>query len=481
MAEQAIRIKIKSAEARVENVRLRIPFKFGIATLTDTPMLTMRVVVEDAAGKSATGHSCDVLPALWFDKAPGKTSEQKVEDQITMAQLAMEEYLQGGADLISVFDLWWAAYRALHQKAKVRGINPLTAGFGSSFAERATMDAACRLAGVSFFEAVKRNLFSIEAGIVHPELAGFDISSAIPSKPLSQIWCRHTVGLGDALRGAEVKAEDRLSDGLPQSLEDDIDTYGLRYFKIKIDADRERNLARLSAMAEIIAAKCPAGFKSTLDGNEQVKGLEDVAWLLRELNKSAAGKKLVDSIIFVEQPLARDVALSPEMEPAIREFIKLKPLIIDESDNDVNSLVEARAIGYGGISVKNCKGIFKAILNKCLIAKWNQPLILSSEDLTNIGVIALQEDLATLATLGIDHSERNGHHYFRGLSHLTPEEQEDALKIHPDLYEWKNGFVGLKIRDGLIQIGSIQRPGYGYSCEVDFERRPRIEEWRNKI
>ncbi|MBI3735639.1 hypothetical protein HY256_03890, partial [Candidatus Sumerlaeota bacterium] len=103
-----------------------------------------------------------------------------------------------------------------------------------------------------------------------------------------------------------------------------------------------------------------------------------------------AGAKFVEAILFVEQPLPRDTALSHDTEGAIRKFSKTKPLIIDESDNDVTSLLLARDVGYSGISAKNCKGTFKAILNKCLIAKWNKdgpsatgqtvPHILSSED-----------------------------------------------------------------------------------------------------
>ncbi len=484
-----IRLKIKTVKMRIEDVRLRMPFKFGIATLTDIPMLMMRVTAEDHRGGSAIGYSCDALPALWFDKAPGKSINQKIDDQITMAQLAADEYLKKGVSLATPFELWWSVYPILKTQGAERGINALTAGFGSSFPERAMMDAACRIAGVSLFNALKENQFGIATGAVHRELAGFDLSSALPEKPLSKVWCRHTVGLGDPLRSGEIKPEDRIHDGLPQALEEDIDAYGLRYFKVKIDADRERNLARLRAMAEIMGEKCPAGYFVTLDGNEQIEILEDIAWLLGELCATTAGKKFCDAILFIEQPLSRDSAFAPEKNPAIRDLGAIKPLIIDESDNDLDSLLKARDAGYMGISVKNCKGILKAVLNKCLLARWKSgapigerktfPAILSSEDLTNTGVVPLQEDLATLAALGIEHSERNGHHYFKGLSHLSEQERESALAAHPDLYERKAGTVALRIRNGLIQISSIQTPGFGYNCEVDFRRRQTIEKWKS--
>jgi hypothetical protein len=41
---------------------------------------------------------------------------------------------------------------------------------------------------------------------------------------------------------------------------------------------------------------------------------------------------------------------------------------------------------------------------------------LSGEDLTTQAGLALQQDLALAATLGITHIERNGHHYVDGFA-----------------------------------------------------------------
>ena len=136
-----------------------------------------------------------------------------------------------------------------------------------------------------------------------------------------------------------------------------------------------------------------------------------------------------------------------------------------------------------GCDAKNCKGVYKSILNRCLIEKWNQDageekFFLSSEDLTNVGVLPLQEDLATITALGINHTERNGHHYFRGLEHLSESERRSVLEHHPDLYVESDGLLALAIRDGKIQCGSLQAPGYGYSCDIDFESRMTLDEWR---
>jgi len=41
-------------------------------------------------------------------------------------------------------------------------------------------------------------------------------------------------------------------------------------------------------------------------------------------------------------------------------------------------------------------------------------VVLTGEDLCNLGPVAFLQDLAMMALLGIEHVERNGHHYFAG-------------------------------------------------------------------
>ena len=41
---------------------------------------------------------------------------------------------------------------------------------------------------------------------------------------------------------------------------------------------------------------------------------------------------------------------------------------------------------------------------------------MSGEDLANVGPVALLNDLTVMSSLGVNHVERNGHHYFSGLS-----------------------------------------------------------------
>ncbi|HZN41569.1 MAG TPA: mandelate racemase, partial [Planctomycetota bacterium] len=89
----------------------------------------------------------------------------------------------------------------------------------------------------------------------------------------------------------------------------------------------------------------------------------------------------------------------------------------------------------------------------------------SGEDLTNIGVLPLQQDLVTAAVLGLSHVERNGHHYFRGLDHLPPSLVEQASRAHSDLYRPLGG-AALRIAGGEVEFASaLVAVGYGHTLD----------------
>jgi hypothetical protein len=110
--------------------------------------------------------------------------------------------------------------------------------------------------------------------------------------------------------------------------------------------------------------------------------------------------------------------------------------------------------------------VFRALLNRGLCDVRGGGAFQSGEDLTNLGVLSLQQDLATVAALGIEHVERNGHHYFHGLDHLPPDEVRAALRAHADLYEPLGDGATLRITAGRLALGSLQVPGYGYDVGI---------------
>ena len=66
--------------------------------------------------------------------------------------------------------------------------------------------------------------------------------------------------------------------------------------------------------------------------------------------------------------------------------------------------------------------------------------------------MAVQQDLAIAAAIGIEHIERNGHHYVNGMAGAPRAEQEAFLAAHPDLYLERDGVVRLRIERGLLSL-----------------------------
>jgi hypothetical protein len=467
------RFRIVGCDAAMSEIRNRMPFRYGKAVLTAAPLLHVRVSIADKEGETAVGYSADCLPPLWFDKDPSKTFRQNVEDQLTAFRRARQVYLVAGERIRPAYEIWKDAYPKVHEECARAGLNALTASFGSSFLERAMIDALCRLKSTTFFDALQCDLL------------GLATAKLVPAHAAESIHIRHTVGLSDPLTRGEIPPAERIADGLPQALEEDIETYGLSYFKVKVAGDPERDLERLSRLAALIHQRCLGGYKITLDGNEQFRDIATLERLLEALRSRPYGKEFLDAILYVEQPLPREMALDPSAASTIASISSWKPVIIDESDDRLDSFARATGLGYLGVSHKNCKGIFKSLSHRAWILEQNKarrkekaPLFFQTgEDLATVPVVPLQQDLASLAGLGIDHAEKNGHHYFRGLDHLPPAEAAAALAAHPDLYDKRGDFIHLKIQDGVVSLRSVLAGGYGYSSAISFDDRVPLADW----
>jgi len=449
----------------------RMPFRFGIATLTKVKHAFVSVVAA-IDGKTIRGTSADHLFPKWFTKDPEKSFESEVDELL----LVVRQALRFGREVEApTFFLYWKElYDRQLAWSKDENIEPLLSLFGVTLVERALLDALAKYHGTSAGRLIRSNALGIDPGLVDPRLGASEPADFLPEEPLPSVTARHTVGLTDPLSDGEIAEADRVTDGLPQSLEACIAAYGLTEFKIKVCGSLERDVPRLRELAKVIGRLASPDFRFSLDGNEQFLSSEAFHDFWLEVSGDPGLRDFFRHALFIEQPLNRKVALSPQVA-VMREWEGLPPIIIDESDATIESTPTALGLGYAGTSHKNCKGVIRGVLNRCLIAKRAQEAgqrryLMSGEDLVNIGPVALLQDLEIQAVLGNRSVERNGHHYFAGLRAFPPETQRRLLEAHPDLYHaTSDGWPTLSIRNGELDLRSVHAAPFAVGFDLPFE------------
>jgi hypothetical protein len=460
--------RISDIELYERGVRLRMPFRFGVVTLTEAPQCFVRVRIEYPDGRSQWGAAAELLAPKWFDKNLALSNEDNF-DQLRLAlRLAAEAYLAGSAN--TAFGHFATHYDEQIAAGAKKDLNKLVSNFGPAQIDRAILDALCQLEGCSFYDAMRANLAGIEPALLAQHVGDLDDFALGPFlaslAPAASVAARHTVGLVDVIGGHPKQ----VNDGLPESLEEVVATYGHTYFKLKVGGDPASDLKRLTDIASVLDRIAEPYFVS-LDGNEQYNDLDALLALWRLMNETPALVRLIASIAFIEQPITRAHALDRD----ISALSVVKPVIIDESDDDFSVFPRARTLGYAGVSSKCCKGLYKSIINAARCAKWNaesgaQRYFMTGEDLTTQAGLAVQQDIALINLIGLTHVERNGHHYVNGMMGLPEAEQAAFLAAHPDLYERSHGAVRLKIRGGRLAIGSLASAGFAAGAYPDWSR-----------
>ncbi len=461
-------ITLRHAEAFRLQLRARMPFRYGIATMTDVPQLILRLTF-DLGGRAATGVAADLLPPKWFTKDPARLPAAEIDEMLAVVRAAVRHARDVRA--ATPFAFWRELHAAQAAWGASEQLPPLLTNFGTTFVERALIHAVCRTRGATLAGALRENIFGIDLGAMRPELRGAMPRDFLPAQPPATVFARHTVGLSDPITAGDLAAEDRVDDGLPQTLEECIRAGGLRHFKIKINGEAARDRDRLERMARTIAAGCGDDYAFSLDGNESFRDVAAFADYFRGLRATPGLEAFWSKLLYVEQPWHRGVALAPAIGALAQAWPERPPVIIDESDAETESLPAALALGYAGTSHKNCKGIFKSVVSAGLLAQRRaagKPAVMSGEDLGNVGPISLAQDLAAQAALGIASVERNGHHYFAGLAQFPPGVQAYALAHHPGLYvPAAAGWPRLDVRDGRLALATVNAAPFGLPGEPD--------------
>src|SRR2546425_246508 len=139
------------------DVRLRLPFRFGVVTLTEAPQVFVRARIEFPDGRSHWGAAAELLVPKWFDKNLALSNEENFEQLRLALVLAADAYTEAAGPR-TAFGHFAAHYDQQIAAGAARGLNPLVASFGPAQIDRAVLDAVCRSAGCSFYQAMQVNL-----------------------------------------------------------------------------------------------------------------------------------------------------------------------------------------------------------------------------------------------------------------------------------------------------------------------------------
>jgi hypothetical protein len=419
------------------------PFRFGAVTVNASAQIFVGVIIEVEGKEVSVGATAELLAPKWFDKRPHLSSEETAAELRRSLLIARDLYLAGDG-FETAFGLHAARIAAQVAACAKEDIPPLAAGYGPAEIDKAVLDALLRSLGVNFFEGMATNVAGINAGLT-PDLGNDEIAAFLAGcQRLERVAVRHTVGLDD-----QVEGEGGVADPAQNS--------GARYFKLKLNGDPEADTARLIRIGKELTTM-PYDYQVTLDANEQYADLAALGALVDRLDRDSALYPIAAKLLYIEQPMPRDITRqSPLGKLSKRDFI------IDEADDSYDAFPAAKALGYRGISSKSCKGIYKSILNATRAQKWSaggNKFFISGEDLTCQAGLAVQQDLALGALIGVTHAERNGHHYVDGFGDTPAAEAQAFLAAHPDLYASDGHKVRLAIHDGDFLTGSLTTSGF---------------------
>jgi L-alanine-DL-glutamate epimerase-like enolase superfamily enzyme len=269
------------------------------------------------------------------------------------------------------------------------------------------------------------------------QLASYMLQSPKPRLPLY-----HLAGALDPIEEADISTP--IADGLPETLSHWIQYNGLTHIKIKLngddldwDLDRVLHIDRVTEQTQ--RGRGVARWHYSLDFNERCGSVDYLLEFLRRLrDKSAAA---FDRVQYIEQPTARD--LKADRANTMHEASRLRPVVIDESLIDLESLILARDMGYTGAALKACKGQTQSLLMAAAAQKMG--LFLCVQDLSCPGAslihsAGLAAHVPTVAAI-----EANARQYVPAANQ-----------------PWADRFPGLfDITDGTVATASLTGPGLG--------------------
>jgi L-alanine-DL-glutamate epimerase-like enolase superfamily enzyme len=440
-------ITLKSARATKERIAYRTPIKFGGRVVTDALLVHVSVEVVTSGGRRAQGLGSMPMSNAWAWPSKAVPDERALEAMVTFAERSVAEAARSGlsghplditrdlahshatlaADLAAALDL----AEPMPVLAQLVAASPL---------EAAIHDAYGKVHGQNSYNLLGPDWVSHDLSYYLAEdFAGEYLDCYTLRRPKERMPLYHLVGAVDPLSPGDVAQP--VGDGLPETLGEWIAADGLTHLKIKLAGD---NLAwDVDRVAAVEAVAAPAqqargcgDWNYSLDFNEKCESVDYVLDFLGQLEaRSAAAFRRVQ---YIEQPTHRDLRAHPENR--MHAAAKIKPVVIDESLVDFESLLLCRELGYTGVALKACKGHTEALLAGAAAQKYG--MFLCVQDLTCPGrsflhSASLSARLPTVAAI-----EGNARQY-------CPAGNREWADRFPTMFHVSDGTLGTAALEGV--------------------------------
>src|SRR5262245_27574568 len=439
-------IRVISVGTETERIGYRSPIKFGGRVVTDAVLVNVTITVETRDGRRGSGFGSMPMGNVWAWPSSAVSPPQSQEAMLAFcSELAnvVREYRGCGHPLDLTRELaeqHGSVAAAVVKKLGIAEAMPKLAEMvAASPFEAAIHDAFGKTLGANSYNLLSQEFVHYDLShYLTPEFAGESLDRYTLRQPKPKMPLYHLVGALDPLVDSDINQ--RLNDGLPETLGEWIVMDGLTHLKIKLNGDDlPWDVARVVGVERVaVEAQASQGITTwhySLDFNEKCARVEYLLDFLRKLvEQSPAALKRVQ---YIEQPTHRDLKKHPENK--MHKAAAIKPVVIDESLIDLQSLQLAREQGYSGVALKACKGQTEALLMGAAAQKYK--MFLCVQDLSCPGYSFLHSASIAARLPTIAAIEGNSRQY-------CPAGNRTWGEIHPSMFHITDGTVGTGVLTG---------------------------------
>lgn len=444
-------IRVLEVTAATEQFDYRVPIKFGGRVLSDVTLLHVTAKVETRDGRRGEGFGSMPMGNVWAWPSGVLTADQTLAAMVQLGQRITREandYEGIGHPLEITHDLSGiyapAAEGTVRDLDLAESMPRLAQLVAASPVEAAIHDAYGKTLGQNSYNLLGEEYVARDLGeYLNSEFAGEYLDRYTLREPKPRMPLYHLIGALDPLEASDVTQ--RVNDGLPETLPEWIAADGLTHMKIKLngddlawDVDRVTSIERIAAEAQA-ARGCRRWFYSA-DFNEKCQNVEYVLEFLAKVGERSP--EALDRLQYIEQPTHRDLGANPENR--MHAAAKIKPVVIDESLVDFESLLLSRELGYSGVALKACKGHSEALLMGAAAQKYG--MFLCVQDLTCPGASFLHSASLSARIPTVAAIEGNGRQY-------CPAANAGWDERFPSMFQ---------ITDGTLGTAVLSGPGLGF-------------------